>query len=237
MNDRARAAEILREARAILAERLMDKIVEQREELLDDARGDSYMNEIESLYEQVGMKLSHVSQMLSNLPAEEQPQPQTFTAAAQHGSTNTFTVATEPAPNADAMTQDTMPALMGPVFVATPGLPAPKASETVKNRATHSALQAFAAQIQAGDLLAAGRTLATLFDVEEPRAIACASTFAQRVRSEAAFYRKVMELRSELHNATTQRALVLLLDCFGLSRGESAEILRNLHRRKRLGHA
>jgi hypothetical protein len=233
MNERARAAEILREARAILAERLTEKIVEQRDELLDDARGDSYMNEIESLYEQVGMKLSHVSQMLSNLPVEEQPQPQSFTAAAQHGPTSTFTVATEPAPNADATTQDTMPALLGPVFVATPALPAPKASEPPKNRATSSALQAFAAQIQAGDLLAAGRTLALLFDVEEPRAVACAATFAQRVRSEAAFFRKVMELRSELHKSDTQRALLLLLDCFGLSRGESAEILRNLQRRKR----
>jgi hypothetical protein len=236
MNERARAAEILREARAILAERLTERIVEQREELLEDARGDSYMNEIESLYEQVGMKLSQVSQMLSNLPAEEQPQPQTFTAAAQHGPGSTFTVATEPAPNVDAMSQDTMPALMGPVYVATPALPAPKPSEPMKNRATNSALQAFAAQIQAGDLLAAGRTLANLFDVEEPRAIACASTFAQRVRSEAAFFRKVMELRSELHSSNTQRALLLLLDCFGLSRGESAEILRNLQRRKRLGH-
>jgi len=233
MNERARAAEILREARAILAARLTEKIVEQRDELLDDARGDSYMSEIESLYEQVGMKLSHVSQMLSNLPVEEPPQPQTFTAGAQHSPTNTFTVATEPAPNADAMTQDTMPALLGPVFVATPALPAPKTSEPLRNRATSSALQAFAAQIQAGDLLAAGRTLAVLFDVEEPRAVACAATFAQRVRSEAAFFRKVMELRSELHKSDTQRALLLLLDCFGLSRGESAEILRNLQRRKR----
>src|SRR5262245_11333893 len=102
MNDRVRASEILRKARAILAERMMEKILEQREELLDDARGDSYMNEIESLYEQVGMKLSHVSQMLANLPAEE-AQPQTHTAAAQHAAENTFTVATEPAPNADGI--------------------------------------------------------------------------------------------------------------------------------------
>jgi hypothetical protein len=237
MNERARAAEILKEARAILAERLTERVVEQCGELLDDARGDSYMNEIESLYEQIGIKLSHVSQMLSNLPVEEQsPQPQTFTAAAQHGPDSTFTVATDPAPNADAMSQDTMLALMGPVFVAMPALPAPKASEPTINRATTSALQAFAAQIQAGDLLAAGRTLATLFDVEEPRAIACAATFAQRVRSEAAFFRKVMELRTELHSASTQRALLLLLDCFGLSRGVSAEILRNMQRRKRVGH-
>src|SRR5439155_10076247 len=159
MNDRTRATEVLRNARNILAERLTELVLEQREELLDDARGDSYMNEIESLYEQIGVKLSHVGQMLSNLPAEE-PAAQTHTAAAQHTSDNTFTVATEPAPNFDAVIHDTTPALIGPLFVATPALPAPKASEPMKNRATNSALQAFAAQIQAGDLLAAGRSLA-----------------------------------------------------------------------------
>jgi len=239
MNDRSRATDILRNARNILAERLTELVLEQREELLDDARGDSYMNEIESLYEQIGVKLSHVGQMLSNLPADEPAAAQTHTApaphfgTAQHTTENTFTVATEPAPNFDSITHDTTPALIGPLFVAMPALPAPKTSEPPKNRATNSALQAFAAQIQAGDLLAAGRTLAVLFDVEEPRAIACAATFAQRVRNEAAFFRKVMELRSELHSANPQRALLLLLDCFGLSRGESAEIIRNLHRRRR----
>src|SRR5204862_7945554 len=95
MNDRARAAEILRKARAILAERLTDKILEQREDLLDDAPGDSYMSEIESLYAHVGMKLSHVRQMLSNLPAEVR-QPQTHTAAAQHSAEDTITVPTGP---------------------------------------------------------------------------------------------------------------------------------------------
>jgi hypothetical protein len=242
MNDRARASDVLRKARAILAERLTERINEQFEDILDDARGDSYMNEIESLYDELGVKLSHVSQMLSNMPAEEPPhqaqnQPPAQTAAAQHSPENTFTVATEPAPNFDGVTQCTFPAIAGPTYIAMPelpALPAPKFIEPPKHRATNSALQAFAAQIQAGDLLAAGRTLAALFDVEESRAIACAATFAQRVRSEAAFFRKVMELRQELHSSNSQRALLLLLDCFGLSRGESAEIVRNLHRRRKL---
>ena len=39
--------------------------------------------------------------------------------------------------------------------------------------------------------------------------------------------------RSELHSSNPQPALLLLLDCFGLSRGESAEILRNMQRRRR----
>jgi hypothetical protein len=237
MNERARAIELLKQARTILAERLAELVLDQGEELLADARGDSYMNEIESLYEQIGHKLSHVNQMLSNLPADVSAAPQTHTAAAQHAAASTFTVATEPAPNADAVVHDTTPALLGPITICPPGLPAPKTASSVTSRATTSALQAFAAQIQAGDLLAAGRTLAILFDVEEPRAVACAATFAQRVRKEAAFFRKVMELRSELYSTDTQRALLLLLDCFGLSRGESAEILRTVQRRRRTGHA
>ena len=235
MTDRHRALEILQEARNILAQRLTEQVLELGEELLADARGDSYMNEIETLYEQVGHKLTHVSHMISNLPAEPPP-THTETAAAQHDAASTFTVATDPAPSADAVVQETMPALAGPVYVAPPALPPPRsASNPARHRATASGLQAFAALIQAGDLLAAGRTLAALFELEELRAVACAATFAQRVRGEAGFFRKVMELRSELHSENPQRALLLLLDCFGLTRGESAEVLRNLQRRKRIG--
>ncbi|HEX7892744.1 MAG TPA: hypothetical protein VF447_01045, partial [Terriglobales bacterium] len=223
MTNRMRAAEILREARAILAERLTEQVLEQGDDLLADARGDSYMNEIESLYEQVGHKLSHVSQMLSNLPAEE-PMSHTHTAAAQHSAENTFTVQAGPpafshdvTPTAEnehaahqVFVQDTIPALLGPLYVATPALPAPqpKTVDPAKERAINSGLQAFAALIQAGDLLAAGRALAALFELEESRAIACAATFAQRVRHESAFFRKVLELRQELHHANPQRALL-----------------------------
>lgn len=232
MNERMKAIEVLREARTVLADRLTEKIVEQAEEILADARGDSYMNEIEGVYEQVGLKLAHVSQMLSNLPQPEMP-PHTATAAAEHAPENTFTVATEPAPSADAVVENALPALLGPLSAVMPALPAPKALDPAKDRATTSALQAFAAQIQAGDLLAAGRTLAALFEIDQTRAVACAATFDQRVRHEAAFFRKVMELRSELHSPNPQRALTLMLDCFGLVRGEAAEVLRNLQRRRR----
>ena len=233
MNERAKAIEVLREARTILGERLTEKVVEQAEEILADARGDSYMNEIDSVYEQVGLKLAHVSQMLSNLPAPEL-EPHTATAAAAHSPEDMFTVDTQAPPAADSVALYTIPALPGPLSVAVPALPAPKTAEPAKDRVSTSALQAFAAQIQAGDLLAAGRTLAALFEIEETRAVACAATFAQRVRNEASFFHKVMELRGEFHSANPQRALILLLDCFGLVRGEAAEVLRNLQRRRRL---
>ena len=95
MNDRNRALKLLREAKETLATRLTEKVLDQQEEILADARGDSYMNEIESLYEQVGIKLSHVNSMLSNLPVEP-PATQVESTATQHSADDTFTVATDP---------------------------------------------------------------------------------------------------------------------------------------------
>ena len=236
MNERTTAIDVLRQARAILADRLTELVAEQADEILADARGESYMNEIDSIYDQVGLKLAHVSQMLANLPEPETKAPANRSAESrrrQAAGDDTFSVATEAAPSADAVVENALPALVGPLFIATPALPAPKTTVPIRDRATTAALAAFAAQIQAGDLLAAGRTLAALFELDEPRAIACAATFAQRVRNEAAFFRKAMELRTELHSPNPQRALLLLLDCFGLVRGEAAEVLRNLQRRRR----
>ena len=42
MNDRMRAIGILKEAREILALRLQERVLDQSEEILADARGDSY---------------------------------------------------------------------------------------------------------------------------------------------------------------------------------------------------
>lgn len=231
MNDRQRALEVLKEAREVLLERLAELVVEQKAEILADARGDSYMNEIESLYEQVGMKLAHLNQMLSHIP--EQPATHSTTAAAEHDARDTFTLATDPAPSADAIVEDTIPALAGPIFVATPALPPPRGGSS-RVRPTQLSLQAFAAQIQSGNLLAAGRTIGALFELEEPRAIACAAVFAQRARSEAGFFRKALQLRSEIATKNDQQLFDHLFDCFGLSRGESCLVVETLRRRLRL---
>ena len=182
MNERIKAIEVLREARRILGERLTEKVNEQAEEILADARGDSYMNEIDTVYEVVGLKLAHVSQMLSNLPQPEAP-PHSATAAAQHSPDDMFTVDAQAPRDSESVVEYTIPALLGPRNVVTPALPAPKTTESTKDRAATSALQAFAAQIQAGDLLAAGRTLAALFEIEETRAVACAASCTARIRS------------------------------------------------------
>ena len=231
MNDRVRAQKILREAKETLAQRLTEKVLEQQEEILADSRGDSYMNEIESLYEQIGLKLSHVNSMLSNLPVESPP-THVEPAAAQHAPDDTFTVATDPSPSADAVVSDTTLALAGPVYLHVPALPAPKAKEAPPQPAAAPvSFQLFAAQIQAGDLKGAGKTLGLLFDLKPRRAVACATLFSERLRSDKEFLRKASQLRRELHAGSHHAALVLLVECFGLTSDEAASVLASLRRR------
>jgi len=230
MNDRMRAIGILKEAREILAQRLQEKVLDQSEEILADARGDSYMNDIDGVYEQVGLRLSHVSQMLSNLPAEAEP-PFSSNVHANHTAEDTFTVATEPAHNADAIVTHTLPALAGPVYLATPALPAPRQDAAMLAGESSISFQTFAVQIQANNLLAAGQTLAELFELDEPRAIACTVTFAEHLHSEPGFLRKVTQLRHELHDGRKSAAMLLLLECFGMTSGEAASVLHSIRSR------
>jgi hypothetical protein len=187
MTDRQRAHDILREAKEALAERLTELVLAAADDILADARGDSYMNEIETLYEQVGMKLAHIGQMLANVPAENVPPPiEPMHPVGERG--DIFTLATEASPSADAVVADTTPALMGPVFVATPALPAPQFE--VRPDAGGVTFQQFAERIQAQDMAGAGAALGSLLGLSKSRAVTCARTFARRLRSSAASWRR-----------------------------------------------
>lgn len=67
MQSRDRALEILRQARDHLVERMCERIVASEEAILEDASGYTFAGEIESLYDQLGGKLQHVTSMLSTL--------------------------------------------------------------------------------------------------------------------------------------------------------------------------
>lgn len=67
MNERFRAIEILRQARELLVQELSERIVDAEEGVLEDARGQTYSGEIESLYEGLGLKLTNVTAMLAAL--------------------------------------------------------------------------------------------------------------------------------------------------------------------------
>ena len=81
MNERRKhALSILVRTRDILAERLTDRVLEDEQQLLDDASGADYMDDISRLYESVGNKLGQINLMIANLPVEKEPvqKPQTF---------------------------------------------------------------------------------------------------------------------------------------------------------------
>jgi hypothetical protein len=72
MTDNRAARETLVRARAILQERLVERLVDVREDFLADAAGGVFEGEINAVFDHIGSRLSQVSQMLAVLP-EQQP--------------------------------------------------------------------------------------------------------------------------------------------------------------------
>lgn len=230
---RNRAIQILTEAREILAERLTERVLDSAEDLLADARGESYMNDIDAVYEQVGVKLSHITQMLANLPVEETAVPESQNEfRTDDVSPQDYPVVTEETASHEMVAAHPRPALVGPMYVSAPALPAPKTEhETPQPPEEEASFQRFVLQVQAGDVRAAGRVLAVLFALPDSRALLCAATFAERWRRNPDFIARAMELRTEVASGTYNGALVLLFECFGLTGIESIGVLQTLQNR------
>ncbi|MFT7487605.1 MAG: hypothetical protein ACI9F9_003466 [Candidatus Paceibacteria bacterium] len=73
MVDHNQTLSVLKEAREILAQRMSEMILENPEEFLKDAAGDSYMDEIGTIYEKVGGRLAQINAMLGNVPSASGP--------------------------------------------------------------------------------------------------------------------------------------------------------------------
>lgn len=227
MNERERALNILKEARDLLSERLTQRILDGGEQILDDARGDSYMGDIEAMYEQFGLKLSHLNQLINNLPVE----PMT------HSYSTNYTTSTDTY-NQNVMASDATAeeylmanpqAITGPLIVAPPALPAPRVMEEVE--VVPPTFHMYITQIHTGDVVAAGRTLAVLLDLSEARGVQCSRVFHRHWERDSEFLKKVMTLRSEVTNGSFNTALMLLAECFGLIGIEAIGVLQTLRAR------
>jgi hypothetical protein len=211
----------LQQARDILVQRLTDRILDMREELLDDAHGRTYCGEIDALYEQIALRLNHVNVMLSSLPAPA-----------------------EPPPAAPALT--TLPALPGPsleiggrlessLFQADTG----QSSGRDTMASAHEAMaltspvtfELFARQIAGDDLDSASRSLAVLFAVEPLVARRCAGTFHQRYRRRSETLQQALQLHRELQTGNINGSLLLLRDCFGLEGKDLIGVMQTLQAR------
>jgi hypothetical protein len=226
MNDRARAIALLKQARELLAERLTERILAGSDELLEDAAGFSYMGEIEALYEQIGTRLVHVSQMLSNLPPVNDPPEGDFVSDGAPAAASEESASDEAAHQVGESGTESI-IVGGPLGLKTPGLPGPAISDLVLASRPPS-FQTFAAQIHFGDIESAGRTLAALFGVEESRGVQCATVFAERLENEPGFLAKAMQLRKELEKDGINAAIMLLHECFGLNGLECVGVLQTL---------
>ena len=82
MNDRDKAIKILTQARDRLTEQLNERVLESADEIISDAEGETFLSEIEELFDKVGIKLQHVNLMLGQLPKIAEPEPPTKAPAA-----------------------------------------------------------------------------------------------------------------------------------------------------------
>jgi hypothetical protein len=224
MSERARALEILRQARDLLAQRLTERVLDAEEGLLDDARGDSYLGDIENLYDQLGTKLMHLNQLINNLPLETEPAPQSEAGFAGGG---------HPAPidpsTADEVIASHPAAITGPLIIAPPALPAPRIADEPEIATPSFAF--FAAQVRGGELRDAARTLSILLDISEARGMQCVRIFHRRWEEEEAFILKPLQLRGEVISSSYNSALMLLAECFGLVGIEAIGVLQTLRAR------
>lgn len=217
--DRDEAIRILKHARDTLSERLVQRILDSKQEILDDAEGHSFLSEIETIYDELGGRLAHVGTMLSHLP----PAAETATAEAGPSAGPVFTgFASYEAPPGTATSASFGPlALPAPAVAATelPRLPAPLTLET------------FVAQVHLADFAAAAHVLAELFEIELARARRCTEAFCANLMQQSATIAKMDLLRSELQGGSVNGALMLLWECFGLRGIEALAVFQTLRTR------
>lgn len=200
MNDRSRAIDVLKRARDLLAERLTERVLESRDDILADAMGLAYQSEIDAVYEQVGARLNHVSAMLGSLPPENEPP--------------------EEQPAAEAAKDA---AFSGPAV-----LPAPRPISSYLATRESVSLRTFGLQAQSGDLGGAGASLAALFNISPERGERCAEHFFSQLRENPTIMTKAQELRHELAKGNFNESLALLWECFGLQGVESIGVIQAL---------
>lgn len=208
MTERSQAIQVLKHARETLLARLAQLVVESEEEILDDAHGNSYTSQIESLHEQLGTRLASVNSLLAHLQSAENEPIQVEDEPA---------VETEPLEllvHAEAFQEGTF----------------------VDEAARHEppTFDAFLRAIELDEMPRASRVLAELFGVDAARAEACAATFRDHYWRSPDFALRAHSLRTEL-TASVNGSLTLLWECFGLAVPESIEVLQTL--RNRLDYA
>ena len=215
MSDSARAISILRQARDILSERLVQHVSENQEAILADALGLDYSGEIDSVYEQLGARLLHVNTMLSQLPS---PPP------SDSGDTDDLASSTDLPPHTPYVQSET----------ATMGLlAAPQPSDDVSTAVETTAVgpgnwETLVGHVRAHDVDTAAALLADYLGLDVARAARCAETFHRRADATPELVAKAMRLGAEIGRGSVNASVMLLWECFGLQGAEAITAMHSL---------
>lgn len=220
MSDRNQALAVLKQARDALLARMTMEILEQAEEIMADAEGESYLSEIENLYDRMGSKLAHLNQIIANLPAEAEEHPEEDDSYERADPAVEIEKARLPhfplkvSPTEDSVELTERSDLIG---LPAPGTPLPKAP----------AFGRFVTLIEQGNVDEAGDLIGQILGISPFSGLKCAQTFAARYDSDTAVVVKAMRIRHELVAHRFNEALMLMHECFGL---QGVEAMVALHK-------
>lgn len=227
-SERNRALSLLKQARNVLAERLVQAVLDLGEDLLDDARGDSYAGEIDSLHDQLGTRLGQVNHLLAGLseastsderessrPAPEIEIPQTWTYKTTDQDIAASTTVRDGTPG-----RDTDQSISRPTT---------SSAGTAQSRSTASTYPLFVQDIVRRDLPAAARHLTEILGFDPVQCEACAMRFRDQLDRDPGFLAKVHGLRKALNAGHLERAEVLLAECFGLTGRDAESAMQSLN--------
>jgi hypothetical protein len=215
MNHRSLAISILQKARDTLSERLSQRIFDSKHEIAEDAEGNSYLSEIEAIYDQLGGRLAHLNAMLSNLPPEA---PQN--AADEAASEIIY---------ADLATGCSSPLDLEPTAPLTLlALPAPARREEPKPQPLVEVFASICVYTQAGDLTNSARLLSDVFDIKPSQARRGAEAFARQTDRFAELARRLEQLAAAVDEANEYAAATLLGECFEFQPLDALLLVRSL---------
>lgn len=227
-SDYDRAQNILSRARSIMTQRLIERVLECEEGILDDAQGDSFHGEIEQLFEQFGTRLSQLQTVMSHMtPPEHAP---VATTADDEDEPDEVPSVRKVDPRLETQRVSTEDLRHRPLALPAPTEDGPAAEEAVPPEGELT-FRDFLQTISSRDTEQGGHVLSELFDLSEVRGRQCAQHFLQQYEAQPEFLLRAMRLRRELRVGTANSVLLLLWECFGLQGVESLTVMRRLQDR------
>jgi hypothetical protein len=212
---------------------LTDHVLAHKDEILEDALGLAYTSEIDAMYDQMGARLTHLNQLLSNLPVEDEEEIETPIGRQRGERDDMFLPEDDLQASDENFHEHHGPQTKTPAPHLSPSLALPGPSEILQlaGPTPTVSFQRFATRIFVGDLEGAGEILSELFELDDARARKCAQVFYDGVRNNPEVIGKAAQLRRDLQAGNFNSSLALLHDCFGLQGVESISVMQTLRAR------